>query len=99
MGLRLRLPASRSPSCWEFKQFGRFNAQRVCDFTHDLEARVKRSLLKLAQIASADFRFVGEIVLRQTFGMTQTAQIRSEDFPEVHPGSGAELLEIFTSIY
>jgi hypothetical protein len=38
-------------------------------------------------VAPADFRLIREIVLRQAFGMSQTAKVASEYFPQVHAGS------------
>jgi len=41
-------------------------------------------LLKLAQVATADFGFVGDIVLRQPFRIAKAAQICGKDVSQVH---------------
>ena len=52
-------------SCfWPYQKFSRFDGQRFRKFSDCLQASVKRSLFKLAKVAAADLRFIGEGVLR-----------------------------------
>ena len=56
---------------------------------NNLQARIEGTLFKLAQIAPAHFRLVGEIVLRKPLLMAQAAQVGSEHVSQVHARSGA----------
>ncbi len=45
---------------------------------------MKFTLLKLAQVGSAHFRFVSKFVLRHAFRVAKAAQVGGEHFPQVH---------------
>src|SRR6185437_8735946 len=67
----------------------RINPERVGQATHDFEAGVVGACLQLGQITSTDLSFISEIVLRQAFCVSQTAQICREHLSQIHARSEA----------
>jgi hypothetical protein len=57
------------------------DVQRICELSHDLEARIKSGLFQLTEIAPADFGLVGEVVLRKSLRIPQAAEIAGEHLP------------------
>jgi hypothetical protein len=65
------LASPPAPPRWQLQQLGRLDIEDGGELADDLQARIERALLKLAQVAAAYLGFIGEIVLRQPFVVPQ----------------------------
>src|SRR5215472_17393459 len=82
------LPASFL-GCSALQQLVGFDTECLGQLPYDLQACVKGALLELAQIAPANLRFIGEIVLREPLLMAESAQVGGEHVSQIHARSGA----------
>src|SRR5215472_6343798 len=82
------LPASFL-GCSALQQLVGFDTKCLGQLPYDLQACVKGALLELAQIAPANLRFIGEIVLREPLLMAESAQVGGEHVSQIHARSGA----------